>query len=108
MVTFAILNTASKQAAATQAGPMSQTKLREALDLLKADSLRTGKDWENAHQICQANEGAQIFDWIHALIHRIEGDDANAGYWYRRAGKSQHPGSVEEEWHLIRSTVNGT
>lgn len=84
---------------------MSQGHLCSALDLLKTGNFHTGKDWENAHQICQANEGAPLFDWIHALIHRIEGDDANADYWYRRAGKTRHPGSVEEEWQAIRSTV---
>ncbi len=87
---------------------MSQAQLREALDLLKTDNFRTGSDWEKAHQICQANEGAPLFDWIHALAHRFEGDDANAGYWYRRVGKSRHPGSIEEEWQLVRAEVENT
>ena len=87
---------------------MSQAQLRSALDLLKTSNFPTGSDWEKAHQICQANEGTTLFDWIHALIHRIEGDDANAGYWYRRAGRSRHPGSIEEEWELIRTTIENT
>ena len=84
---------------------MSEAQLREALALLMSDNLRPGIGWEKAHQICQANEGAQLFDRIHALIHRIEGDGANAGYWYRRASKARHPGSVEEEWQLISEMV---
>lgn len=84
---------------------MSQLQLGEALALIKSDNFRPGNSWAKAHQICQANEGATIFDWIHALIHRIEGDDANASYWYRRAGTSRHPGPVEEEWELIKQTV---
>lgn len=60
---------------------------------------------DQAHRIAQAHEGEQLFDWLHALVHRIEGDDANAGYWYRRAAKSRHPGAVEEEWRIIRTAV---
>lgn len=84
---------------------MSQAQLRAALDFLKASSFRPVEDWEKAHRICQMNEGAHLFDWVHALVHRIEGDDANAGYWYRRAGKTKHLGSVEEEWQIIRTVV---
>ena len=63
------------------------------------------EDWEKAYRICQMREGTPLFDWVHALVHRIEGDDANAGYWYRRAGKSRHLGSVEEEWQVIRAAL---
>ncbi len=81
------------------------TDLREALALLKSDNFRPRSGWEKAHQICQSNEGDQLSDWIHALIHRIEGDDANAGYWYRRACKARHLGTIEEEWALINASV---
>ena len=84
---------------------MSHLEFRKALDLLWTSDLRPGQEWETAHQICQKHEGVQVFDWIHALVHRIEGDDANAGYWYRRAGKDRHSGSVEEEWQIIRTTA---
>ena len=84
----------------------SPEDLRRALDLLRSDDMRPGEAWEKAHQICQANEGIMLFDWIHALVHRIEGDNANAGYWYRRAGKSRHPGSVAKEWQLISEMVD--
>jgi hypothetical protein len=60
---------------------------------------------EKAHEICQEHEGAPLYDWVHALVHRIEGDDANAGYWYRRAGRARHEGSIEEERQIIRTVV---
>ncbi|QKV17998.1 hypothetical protein [Oricola thermophila] len=80
-------------------------KLREALDLLMAGGLAVGPDWEAAHEICQAREGIAAFDWIHALCHRIEGDDWNAGYWYRRAGRERYAGTVEEEWGAMRTAL---
>ena len=84
---------------------MSEDQLQNALDCLKAGNFALGKEWEEAHEICQAHEGNQPFDWVHALVHRIEGDDRNAGYWYNRAGKERHSGSIEEEWQAIRSAV---
>ena len=44
-------------------------------------------EWEAAHAIVQAREGDPPHDWVHAHLHRVEGDLGNAGYWYRRAGK---------------------
>jgi hypothetical protein len=44
-------------------------------------------EWDAAHQIAQAREGDPAHDWVHAHLHRVEGDLGNAGYWYRRAGK---------------------
>ena len=84
---------------------MSKHDIQAALDHLKAGALRPGDDMEAAHEICQRHEGDAPFDWLHALVHRIEGDDANAAYWYRRAGQTRHPGSVEEEWNAIRQTL---
>ncbi len=84
---------------------MSQAELQTATDLLKAGNFRTGEDWEKAHEICQAHEGGPLFDWVHALVHRIEGDDRNADYWYRRADKDRHSGSIEQEWQAIRTAI---
>lgn len=42
-------------------------------------------DWDTAHGIVQGHEGEADCDWVHAHLHRVEGDAANAGYWYRRA-----------------------
>lgn len=77
--------------------------LERALDLLRDGGFAVGPGWRAAHEIAQAREGTAAFDWLHALCHRIEGDDWNAGYWYRRAGRERHDGSVEEEWRAIRA-----
>jgi len=60
---------------------MTGTRLRAAVDAALAG------DWQEAHAIVQADEADPTACWIHAVLHRIEGDDANAGYWYRRAGR---------------------
>ena len=84
---------------------LSQVLLLESLDLLRTGKFQPGTEMEKAHHISQEYEGVPLFDWVHALVHRIEGDDANAGYWYRRAGKTRHSGSIEEEWQIIRTAV---
>ncbi|CAN7266004.1 hypothetical protein [Neorhizobium sp. LjRoot104] len=77
-------------------------RLIEAFDRLAASGFTMGADWQAVHNICQAHEGEQPFDWGHALCHRIEGDDWNADYWYRRAGK-RRSGSVAEEWSAMKA-----
>ncbi|MFO7632716.1 MAG: hypothetical protein R6W76_09265, partial [Caldilinea sp.] len=42
-------------------------------------------DWDRAHTLTQP--GGPALDWVHAYLHRAEGDPSNAAYWYRRAGK---------------------
>lgn len=44
-------------------------------------------EWDQAHGVAQENEGDPDHDWVHAHLHRVEGDLGNAGYWYRRAGR---------------------
>lgn len=57
-------------------------------------------EWEAAHTLAQAQEDA-TGAWVHAHLHRIEGDEANAGYWYRRAGKPHCADPLDEEWTAI-------
>jgi hypothetical protein len=57
-------------------------------------------DWHKAHECAQAQED-QEGAWVHAHLHRQEGDLANAGYWYRRAGKPTASESLEAEWSAI-------
>ena len=57
-------------------------------------------DWNRAHEAAQAGEDADSA-WAHAYLHRKEGDLANAGYWYRRAGKPVARGALEQEWSAI-------
>jgi len=63
-------------------------------------------DWNAAHETAQNvpdPEGA----WVHAYLHRKEGDEANAGYWYRRAGKRPATVTLEEEWVQIAAALLG-
>ena len=86
---------------------MSTDDIRAALEHLKSGGLRLGAGLDAAHEICQRHEGDDRFDWMHALIHRIEGDQGNADYWYRRSGHPRHPGTVAEEWESIRGALLG-
>ncbi len=54
-------------------------------------------DWETAHN-CAQDKDDQIGAWVHAYLHRQEGDDWNANYWYRRAGRTMPNQTLEEEW----------
>jgi hypothetical protein len=54
-------------------------------------------DWTRAHNCAQAQDDS-IGAWVHAYLHRKEGDLANAGYWYRRAGKPVAQSSLDAEW----------
>jgi hypothetical protein len=57
-------------------------------------------DWNKAHSIIQNIEDKKAA-WVHAYLHRKEGDIGNADYWYRRAGKTRANGSLENEWEII-------
>ena len=61
-------------------------------------------DWEKAHELAQADEGGPG-DWVHAYLHRKEGDAFNAGYWYRRAGKPPAKSALEQEWAAIAAAL---
>jgi hypothetical protein len=61
-------------------------------------------NWNAAHSIAQDID-SQIGSWIHAYLHRKEGDLGNAGYWYRRAGKPAAQDTLEEEWERIVSAL---
>jgi hypothetical protein len=60
----------------------------ERQDLIRAVELALAGDWEAAHRIVQQDEDDLTSCWIHAVLHKIEGDRDNARYWYRRAGQS--------------------
>ncbi len=59
-------------------------------------------DWARAHEICQT-AGNREGDWVHAYLHRKEGDLANARYWYSRVGRAIPPPgtSLAEEWSVM-------
>jgi hypothetical protein len=56
-------------------------------DLLEAVEHALAGRWDQAHEIVQRHEGDAMCDWIHAVLHKMEGDAGNARYWYRRAGQ---------------------
>jgi hypothetical protein len=65
-------------------------------------------DWDAAHQIVMADESADCA-WVHAHLHRVEGDLDNARYWYRRAGKPAVAGPVAAERDaIIAALLDGT
>ena len=76
-------------------------------EFLKAIDLALGCQWNEAHQIVQQYDDTTAA-WIHAVLHKIEGDDHNSRYWYRRAGKLEHfPDEPKAELAEIRHEVAG-
>ena len=67
------------EAAAAARGPALLALWREARG-----------DWAAAHELAQKAAGRDG-DWVHAYLHRAEGDELNAGYWYARAGRKRPP-----------------
>ena len=57
-------------------------------------------EWDKAHTLIQDVDNRNA-SWIHAYLHRKEGDTGNADYWYRRAGKKRPSVSLKEEWETI-------
>ncbi|MBS0630497.1 MAG: hypothetical protein JSS11_01180 [Verrucomicrobia bacterium] len=56
--------------------------------------------WDEAHRCVQDDSGGDGA-WVHAYLHRKEGDAGNAAYWYSRAGKKMPGGTLDEEWATI-------
>jgi len=61
-------------------------------------------DWDKAHDCAQADEGG-AGDWVHAYLHRKEGDHDNAGYWYARVDKAFCDKPLPEEWAAIAQAL---
>jgi hypothetical protein len=60
--------------------------------------------WDDAHESVQ-NETTSAAAWVHAYLHREEGDLSNAAYWYRRAGRPAARGNRDAEWREIARTL---
>lgn len=61
-------------------------------------------DWRRGHDLLQddhSRDGA----WVHAYLHRVEGDPGNAAYWYRRAGRPVSTVSLADEWQAIATEL---
>ncbi|MFN8059068.1 MAG: hypothetical protein U0Q12_07870 [Vicinamibacterales bacterium] len=75
------------------------TQLGEGISALEAD------DWDRAHEIAQ-DDHTQQGSWLHGIVHRAEGDEGNARYWYARAGRHFDPNTtVEAELAELRSQL---
>tara|TARA_Y100001954_G_C15295781_1_gene353528 strand:- start:60 stop:359 length:300 start_codon:yes stop_codon:yes gene_type:complete len=61
-------------------------------------------DWETAHNVAVEDKSASGA-WVHAYLHRVEGDLSNAGYWYRKAGRPEASNSLQEEWGQIAEAL---
>jgi hypothetical protein len=57
-------------------------------------------DWDAAHRAAQAQDD-RAGAWVHAYLHRVEGDPGNAAYWYRRAGRPVSTQALPDEWATI-------
>jgi hypothetical protein len=63
-------------------------------------------DWKRAHESAQQDEGVEG-SWVHAYLHRKEGDQDNAAYWYSRAGKPVCGEPLDVEWLRIVTALLG-
>lgn len=77
---------------------------KDASVYLKALWYDAKGEWNTSHKLIQDIEDKDAA-WIHAYLHRKEGDVSNADYWYRRAGKTRPAVSLEEEWEEIVVTA---
>jgi hypothetical protein len=72
---------------------------------LKALALIAAGDWDGAHALVQDDASAEAA-WVHAHLHRIEGDMDNARYWYRKAGRTPAAGDLAAERRTIEDALN--
>jgi len=72
--------------------------------LLRALWFDAKGDWSASHNLAQEIETPDG-SWVHAYLHRKEGDDSNASYWYRKAGRKLPAVSLEKEWEMIVSEL---
>ncbi len=61
-------------------------------------------EWERAHAIVAEGEGGDAA-WVHAYLHRKEGDEGNARYWYARADRPPRSGDLDAEWDEIATAI---
>jgi len=63
-------------------------------------------DWDKAHGIVMKQDSREAA-WVHAYLHRVEGDLDNAGYWYRKARRPAKSGPLPAEWAAIAAALLG-
>ena len=62
-------------------------------------------DWERAHAIAAEDEEGRDAAWVHAYLHRREGDPGNAHHWYRRAARPASAAPLEAEWDEVAAAL---
>lgn len=107
MLMAALMNLSEFQASLKKTKPPAD--LAPALAALWWAAKDNAKDnWDKAHRIVMDETGKDCA-WVHAYLHRREGDLDNARYWYRQARRSVPAGALAEEWSEIAATlVQGT
>lgn len=73
-------------------------------DLVEALELDKNDHWDEAHGIVQKIEDPRAY-WIHAYLHRKEGDLGNASYWYSRAGRLMPDIQLDDEWQALWDAI---
>ena len=63
-------------------------------------------NWDTAHRLAQEQED-EVGSWVHAYLHRVEGDSSNAAYWYRKAGRPVSTLTLEQEHEEIAADLLG-
>ncbi len=78
----------------------------EGLSLAVQSLWLDGKgNWKSAHDLINDEEEQLDCMWVHAYLHRKEGDNVNAGYWYKKADKPFSKAPLEIEWETILMTL---
>ncbi len=73
---------------------------------LRALAVEKEGDWDKAHSIVQELNTSEAA-WVHAYLHRKEGDISNASYWYSRAGRRKSDLPLDKEWESIAAALLG-
>jgi hypothetical protein len=77
-------------------------------DLIRAVDLAIAGKWDEAHALTQRHEGDATADWLHAVLHKIEGDADNSRYWYRRTPHAYEDyADPQAELAAIRANLSG-
>lgn len=74
--------------------------------LAEAAEQAAAGDWQSAHVTAQAHEGDPLADWLHAIVHVMEGDLTNARYWYGRSGRAANAfADTEKELAALKAEI---
>ncbi|EON75978.1 hypothetical protein ADIS_3566 [Lunatimonas lonarensis] len=86
---------------------IAEKKVPEGISVhLRALWLDASGDWQRAHDLIDQRTDRSSAA-LHAYLHRKEGDQWNADYWYSRAGKKRFQGTLEEEWEELTAYFLG-